>query len=26
VADTAALFGGIAGLHHLFVRVRRTPA
>jgi hypothetical protein len=25
VADTGALFGGIAGLHHLFVRVRRVP-
>jgi len=26
VTDTGALFGGIAGLHHLFVRVRRIPA
>ncbi|GAA4734796.1 hypothetical protein GCM10023328_13520 [Modestobacter marinus] len=26
VVDTGALFGGIAGLHHLFVRVRRVPA
>jgi hypothetical protein len=26
VADTGALFGGIAGLHHLFVRVRRVTA
>jgi len=26
MVDTGALFGGIAGLHHLFVRVRRIPA